>query len=87
MLSRRNIRVKTMQTMYMHEQNQDLTYEKLEKNLKEGIQNFYRTFVYNLYVIIKTTEYVNEDAAIRSAKFLQTEEDTRSERVQFCRHP
>lgn len=61
--------------MYMHEQNPDLPYERLENQLKESIQNFYRTFVYNLYIIVKTAEYVNEDAIIRAGKFLPTEED------------
>ncbi len=61
--------------MYMHEQNPDLPYERLESQLKESIQNFYRTFVYNLYIIVKTAEYVNEDAIIRASKFLPTEED------------
>lgn len=75
MLSRRNIRVKAMQVMYMHEQNPDLPIEKLEKTLKDSIHNFYRTFVYNLYVIIKTAEFVNEDAIIRAGKFLPTEAD------------
>lgn len=75
MLSRRNIRVKAMQVMYMHEQNPDLPIEKLEKTLKDSVHNFYRTFVYNLYVIIKTAEFVNEDAIIRAGKFLPTEAD------------
>lgn len=64
-----------MQVMYMHEQNPDLPIEKLEKTLKDSIHNFYRTFVYNLYVIIKTAEFVNEDAIIRAGKFLPTEAD------------
>lgn len=75
MLSRRNIRVKVMQTVYAHEQDREKTLDRLEKSMLENINAASRAFLYNLYIICKTAEYVNTDLQIRSGKYIPSEED------------
>src|SRR6266576_322158 len=75
MLSRRNIRAKVMQTIYAREQDRDKTLERLEKTMLENINAASRAFLYNLYVLCKTADYVNTDIQIRSVKFIQSDED------------
>ncbi len=85
MLSRRNVRIKVMQTVYAHEHDQEKTLERLEKTMLENINSFYRAFLYNLYIICKTVEYVITDVQIRSEKFIQAEKENFS--VQLFYNP
>jgi len=75
MLSRRSIRVKVMQVVYAHEQDREKTPERLEKSMLENINNTIRCYLYHLYLICKTAEYSVTDVQIRSAKYIQSEED------------
>lgn len=75
MLSRRNIRVKVMQSVYAHEQDREKTLDRLEKTMLENINSSYRALLYNLYLLCKTSEYVNTDVQLRAEKHLQSEED------------
>ncbi len=85
MLSRRNVRIKVKQTVYAHEHDQEKTLERLEKTMLENINSFYRAFLYNLYIICKTVEYVITDVQIRSEKFIQAEKENFS--VQLFYNP
>src|SRR6186713_1167379 len=75
MLSRRNIRVKVMQTIYAHVQDPGKTLDRLEKSMLENINAASRAFLYNLYILCKTAEYVNTDLQIRASKHIPSEED------------
>ena len=75
MLSRRSIRVKVLQTVYAHEQDREKTLDRLEKSMLENINNTIRCYLYHLYLLCKTAEYVVTDVQIRSSKFIPTEED------------
>lgn len=75
MLTRRNVRIKVMQTIYAHEHDLEKTLERLEKSMLENINSFYRAFLYNLYILAKTTEYAVTDVQIRAGKFIHAEED------------
>jgi N utilization substance protein B len=75
MLTRRNVRIKVMQTVYAHEHDREKTAERLEKSMLENINSFYRAFLYNLYLLSKTAAYVSTDVQIRSAKHIPSEED------------
>ncbi|MBA3649667.1 MAG: transcription antitermination factor NusB [Chitinophagales bacterium] len=74
MLSRRNVRIKVMQTLYSREHDKEKTIERLEKTTLESINAFYRCFLYNLYLLSKTAEYVIRDNQIQAAKFIQQED-------------
>lgn len=75
MISRHLARIKVMQVLYAHAQDQDKTMNRLERYLLETLNKTYRSFLYSLYVLCKTAEYVFEDNRIRSEKFFPTEED------------
>lgn len=64
-----------MQTVYAHEQDREKTVERLEKAMLENINNSVRCFLYQLYLLCKTAEYVVTDVQIRSSKFIPSEED------------
>ncbi|HYV95728.1 MAG TPA: transcription antitermination factor NusB [Chitinophagales bacterium] len=64
-----------MQTIYAHEQDREKTLDRLEKSMLENINAASRAFLYNLYVLCKTAEYVNTDLQIRSVKFIPSEDD------------
>ena len=75
MLSRRNVRIKVMQTVYAHTHDQEKTLELLEKTMMENINSFYRSFLYNLYILAKTAEFVIQDVQIRAGKHIPLAED------------
>lgn len=75
MLSRRNVRIKVMQTVYAHTHDQEKTVERLEKTMLENINSFYRAFLYNLYVLSRTAEFVIKDVQIRAGKHIPSAED------------
>ncbi len=75
MLSRRNVRIKVMQTIYAHAHDSEKTVERLEKTMLENINSFYRAFLYNLYLLSKTAEYVLKDVEIRAGKHVPSAED------------
>ncbi|MGB3077410.1 MAG: transcription antitermination factor NusB [Chitinophagales bacterium] len=75
MLSRRNVRIKVMQTVYAHTHDPEKTVERLEKTMLENINSFYRAFLYNLYILSKTTEFVIQDVQIRAGKHIPSAED------------
>jgi N utilization substance protein B len=75
MLSRRNVRIKVMQTVYAHTHDQEKTLERLEKTMMENINSFYRSFLYNLYILAKTAEFVIQDVQIRAGKHIPLAED------------
>jgi len=75
MLSRRNIRIKILQALYM--MGRDLTVDS------EGALDFYRErledsrdlYLFNLFNLIRTTEFAVEHTERKSAKYLPSEED------------
>ncbi|MFI5136068.1 MAG: transcription antitermination protein NusB, partial [Chitinophagales bacterium] len=75
MLSRRTIRVKVMQAVYAHEQDSEKTIDRLEKAMLENINNTIRCYLYHLFLICKTAEYIVTDVQIRSVKYIPSEED------------
>jgi N utilization substance protein B len=75
MISRRNIRVKVMQTLYtLHtadgQNNQDPV-----KLLKKQFDTSRQLFIYLLYVLTQVARYSEKDAARRASKNLPTEQD------------
>src|SRR5215208_5848424 len=76
MISRRNIRVKVMQTIY--------TLSTLEQEVKEGepiklLQRHFdqskELFIYLIYFLTEVASYAETDAYIRSVKHLPTQQD------------
>lgn len=79
MISRRNIRVKVMQTLYTLE---TMEAGELEKNkklgaiiLNEKLNRSLDLFVVSILYVVKTAQYAEIDAHQRASKYLPTKED------------
>ncbi|MBN8860962.1 MAG: transcription antitermination factor NusB [Sphingobacteriales bacterium] len=76
MISRRNIRVKVMQTLYTIETTEAAAYDgKAGKLLDKHLDQSRQIFVYLLHHIIRVAQYAETDAKVRSSKHLPTAED------------
>lgn len=76
MVSRRNIRVKVMQTLYSIESMDKETRpgEPLQI-LKKKIENSHQLFIYLVYYITEVARFAEKDALQKSRKYLPTEKD------------
>jgi transcription antitermination protein NusB len=75
MLSRRSVRVKVMQLLYMLNRDEQVTLPELQQKYNEGIWKTYELYIYHLYMLLKVAQYAEKDAAIRAAKRLPSDED------------
>jgi|SRR5690606_20988114 N utilization substance protein B len=77
MISRRNIRVKVMQTLYAVETDPGMkdTPGKTTRVLDEKLNQALEPFWVSLAFLIKTTQYAVKDAQMRASKLLVTQED------------
>jgi transcription antitermination protein NusB len=75
MLSRRSVRVKVMQLLYMLNRDEGLELSKLTKLYNDGIWNTYQLYIFQLYLLLRVTQQAENDAALRAAKLLPSEED------------
>ncbi|HRN56344.1 MAG TPA: transcription antitermination factor NusB [Agriterribacter sp.] len=74
MISRRNIRVKVMQTLYTIDTAEDQK-DKAKKLLDKHLEQSRQLFVYLLHYIIQVARYAEEDSHHRASKHLPTEQD------------
>ncbi|MBE7170389.1 MAG: transcription antitermination factor NusB [Williamsia sp.] len=76
MISRRNIRVKVMQTLYSIETGElDTKTEQGVKMLQRHFDQSRQLFVYLLYFLSEVARYAEKMAVLRASKHLPTEED------------
>lgn len=76
MISRRNIRVKVMQTLYtVSTLEADITGIKPQKILQDHFDQTRSLLVYLVYFLTEVTRYAETDAHYRAAKHLPTDED------------
>ncbi len=75
MLSRRSVRIKVMQLLYMLNRDEQLTSKELVKAYKDGIWKTFELYIFQLYVLLRVAQYALKDAEIRAAKLLPTDED------------
>lgn len=76
MISRRNIRVKVMQTLYSIETVEfDIKSGQEIKTLKKHFDQTRQLFVYIIYFITEVARYAETSAVKRASKHLPTEED------------
>src|SRR3954452_9598286 len=76
MISRRNIRVKVMQTLYSIETMEyDIKPGQEIKILQKHFEQTRQLFVYILYFITEVARYSETDAMLKASKHLPTEED------------
>jgi len=76
MLSRRNIRVKVMQTLYSIESmNKETRPGEPLQILRKNLENSQQLFAYLIYYILEVARYSEKDALKKSQKYLPTEGD------------
>ena len=75
MQSRRNIRIKVMQTIYAWEQNAYPSLHAAERALAKSVQATYTAVLYNLFLFTKVAQYVLVEDKIRKGKHLPGKED------------
>jgi len=75
MLSRRSVRIKVMQLLYMLNRDEQLTFPDLVKGYNDGIWKTYELYIFHLNVMLKVAQYAEKDAANRAVKHLPTDED------------
>lgn len=75
MLSRRSVRVKVMQLLYMLNRDESLELAELQKAYKGGIWKAFELYIYHLYLTLRVAQYAEKDAANRAVKLVPSEED------------
>lgn len=75
MLSRRSVRVKVMQLLYMLNRDESLELAELQKAYKGGIWKAFELYIYHLYLTLRVAQYAEKDAANRASKLLPSDED------------
>jgi transcription antitermination protein NusB len=72
-----------MQMIYAYSYDRTKTVERLEKTLLENINLFSRAFLYNLYLLEKTSAYANTDLQIQASKHLAQDDRLLSAQIFF----
>lgn len=75
MLSRRSVRVKVMQLLYMLNRDEQLDLKTLQSEYNGGIWKTWELYMYQLYLLLQIAQCAERDAANRAAKHLPTESD------------
>jgi N utilization substance protein B len=75
MLSRRSVRIKVLQLLYMLNRDEALHYKDLVKDYNDGIWKTFELYIYQIYLLLRVAQYAEKDAAHRAAKHLPTDED------------
>lgn len=75
MLSRRNIRIKVLQTLYGASMADGILPEQLYEQYILNCNRSYRLLLYSINLFLKTTSFAVKEAELRASKFLATEED------------
>ena len=75
MLSRRSVRIKVMQLLYMLNRDENLTFPDLLKGYNDGIWKTYEIYIFHLHLLLKVAQFAEKDAEIRAAKLLPSDED------------
>lgn len=75
MLSRRHLRIKVMQAIYAHLQNQDEFLQRGEKELLRSINKLYDLFIYQISFILEIFLFAEQKLEEAKQKYLPREED------------
>lgn len=75
MLSRRNVRIKVMQLLYMQSRDPKLSIDDLLRQYKKTVDTSYELFLFSLLQYLRIVQYAKQDAASRKSKLRPTEKD------------
>jgi N utilization substance protein B len=79
MLSRRSVRIKVMQLLYMLNRDDQIAFKELVAQYNEGIWKAYEVYVFHLYLLLRVAQYAEKDAANKAAKLLPNDNDRQFE--------
>jgi transcription antitermination protein NusB len=75
MLSRRSVRIKVMQLLYMLNRDEQLVPNELVRQYNDGIWETYEIYIYQLYLLLRVAQYAERDAQLRATKLAPAEDD------------
>ena len=75
MVSRRSVRVKVMQLLYVLNRDAQMDARKILRTYDESIERSFELFLFNIYILINTAYQAVNDAKTRNSKLLPSEED------------
>ncbi|HZG01405.1 MAG TPA: hypothetical protein VEY71_10405, partial [Chitinophagales bacterium] len=75
MISRRSIRIKAMQALYMKDKDPSMSVPQLLAHVDKQLDNYHRLYLLNLYMLVQSANYVNEAAQIRASRHLKSSSD------------
>ncbi len=78
MLSRHNIRIKVLQTLYAFFQSEDTDTAIAQRSYSKSINESYRLYLLNVLFLQKVADYSKTDLEIKSNKYIPTEEDKKA---------
>ncbi|MGH1339345.1 MAG: transcription antitermination factor NusB [Aureispira sp.] len=78
MLSRHNIRIKVLQSLYSYSQSEHTSTAIAERSYLKAVQESYRLYLLNMLYLIKVANYSKTDFDIKARKFVPTEEDKKA---------
>ena len=78
MLSRHNIRIKVLQTLYAYHQSDHTNTALAEKDYLNAVEESYRLYLFNMLYLIEVANYAKVDYDIKAKKFVPTEEDKKA---------
>ena len=78
MLSRHNIRIKVLQTLYASLQNEGIDQKEALSVYRESVDESFRLFILNLRYLQLVAEYAKTDLQIKSTKYIHREEDQKA---------
>lgn len=75
MLSRRSIRIKVMQHLYMLNRDVELDEKNCINSYNKTLEQVFGLYLYSLYILVSITEIAKDDALKRQSKYIKNEED------------
>lgn len=83
MLSRKSVRIKVMQLLYMMNRDEDLKPKDISKLYWDNIDKSFELLMFNIYLLINITKYSLDDFDKRKNKYLPSDLD-KAFRPKFC---
>jgi N utilization substance protein B len=75
MLSRRSVRVKVMQLLYMLNRDEQLDLKTLQNEYNGGIWKTWELYMYQLYLMLQVAQCAERDASNRAVRLMPSESD------------
>lgn len=75
MLSRRSIRVKVMQSLFILNKDESLNKEQAVEFYNRAVDETYQLYLFNLYTLVEICRFSQDDKGLRQSKYIPTDED------------